>query len=225
MGFGHRVYKAGGVRAGILKPFAEGVGGGQCAVLRGNRRNDQRILAAEKNLYPNLDWPSARMYHARRAGGSAVHTHFRHGAGDGLVGAFHRTAREQPAHPPAFALCRVWRLAQGAAVGPAGVATGRAGSRRRPEIIGAAPCSTTLRSISFSISLGLGCARLHGWKAQIDHQPAPALKWEKPCSTVSEAGDGGVNVACSLDARVYRLPKHLVREEGVVTATRVLPAR
>ncbi len=65
MGFGHRVYKTGDVRAGILKGYAAAAG--QRAGL--TRWEDtaaifERIIAAEKNLYPNLDWPAGRLYNA-----------------------------------------------------------------------------------------------------------------------------------------------------------------
>jgi citrate synthase len=65
MGFGHRVYKAGDVRAGLLKPYArkaaEAAGVGHW-----EETADiiERILGEEKHLYPNLDWPSARLYYA-----------------------------------------------------------------------------------------------------------------------------------------------------------------
>jgi citrate synthase len=65
MGFGHRVYKAGDVRAGVLKEFAR-----KAAEAAGDRRWEEtaavieRVLAAEKNLHPNLDWPAGRLYHA-----------------------------------------------------------------------------------------------------------------------------------------------------------------
>jgi citrate synthase len=65
MGFGHRVYKAGDVRAGILKVYAR-----QAAGAAGHLRLEEtaevieRVLAAEKNLHPNLDWPAGRLYHA-----------------------------------------------------------------------------------------------------------------------------------------------------------------
>ncbi len=65
MGFGHRVYKAGDVRAGILKPFARKASDAAGALSFEETADIiERILAAEKNLYPNLDWPSARLYHA-----------------------------------------------------------------------------------------------------------------------------------------------------------------
>src|SRR5262249_59509871 len=65
MGFGHRVYKTGDVRAGILKKYAE-----QMAAATGQTKWEEtaaiieRVLATEKNLYPNLDWPAGRLYHA-----------------------------------------------------------------------------------------------------------------------------------------------------------------
>jgi citrate synthase len=65
MGFGHRVYKTGDVRAGILKSYAE-----QAAKATGNLKWEEtaavfeRILASEKNLHPNLDWPAGRLYHS-----------------------------------------------------------------------------------------------------------------------------------------------------------------
>jgi citrate synthase len=65
MGFGHRVYKAGDVRAGILKKYAE-----KMAAATGQTKWEQtaeiieRVLAEEKHLFPNLDWPAGRLYHA-----------------------------------------------------------------------------------------------------------------------------------------------------------------
>lgn len=65
MGFGHRVYKAGDVRAGILKTFAR-----KAAEAAGSLHWEEtaeiieRILGEEKNLFPNLDWPAGRLYHA-----------------------------------------------------------------------------------------------------------------------------------------------------------------
>jgi citrate synthase len=64
MGFGHRVYKDGDPRAGILKPL--------CAELAAETGGEnlerladivERIVGEEKHLPPNLDWPSARLYH------------------------------------------------------------------------------------------------------------------------------------------------------------------
>lgn len=65
MGFGHRVYKTGDVRAGILKTYARKV-----AEAAGSLQWEEtaeiieRIVGAEKNLFPNLDWPAGRLYHA-----------------------------------------------------------------------------------------------------------------------------------------------------------------
>jgi 2-methylcitrate synthase/citrate synthase II len=65
MGFGHRVYKTGDVRARVLKDYAR-----QAAQRAGLTKWEEtaeimeRILATEKNLHPNLDWPAGRLYHA-----------------------------------------------------------------------------------------------------------------------------------------------------------------
>ncbi|REJ66855.1 MAG: citrate synthase [Planctomycetota bacterium] len=64
MGFGHRVYKAGDPRAAFLKAY--------CAELAAEKPDDdleeiagviEEIVVGEKGLPPNLDWPSARLYH------------------------------------------------------------------------------------------------------------------------------------------------------------------
>lgn len=65
MGFGHRVYKHGDVRAGILKEYARTM-----AEATGQSRWEktaeiiEQVVEAEKNLLPNLDWPAGRLYHA-----------------------------------------------------------------------------------------------------------------------------------------------------------------
>jgi citrate synthase len=65
MGFGHRVYKHGDVRAGILKKYAR-----EAALAAGQSKWEktaeiiERVLENEKNLLPNLDWPAGRLYHA-----------------------------------------------------------------------------------------------------------------------------------------------------------------
>jgi 2-methylcitrate synthase/citrate synthase II len=65
MGFGHRVYKTGDVRAGILAEYAR-----RAAVTPELRKLEEtatvfeRILGTEKNLFPNLDWPAGRLYNA-----------------------------------------------------------------------------------------------------------------------------------------------------------------
>jgi citrate synthase len=65
MGFGHRVYKTGDVRAGILKAYAR-----KASAAAGLEKWEEtaeiieRILGEEKHLYPNLDWPAGRLYNA-----------------------------------------------------------------------------------------------------------------------------------------------------------------
>jgi 2-methylcitrate synthase/citrate synthase II len=64
MGFGHRVYKTGDPRAAYLKPLCQAL-----AAETGHEDMEQmadtieRIVVSEKKLPPNLDWPSARLYH------------------------------------------------------------------------------------------------------------------------------------------------------------------
>jgi citrate synthase len=64
MGFGHRVYKTGDPRAVFLKSLCQ-----QLATQTGHQDMEQmaevieRIVTTEKKLPPNLDWPSARLYH------------------------------------------------------------------------------------------------------------------------------------------------------------------
>lgn len=64
MGFGHRVYKDGDPRATILRDY--------CRQLAAQTHDDalervadtiERVVREEKKLPPNLDWPSARLYH------------------------------------------------------------------------------------------------------------------------------------------------------------------
>ncbi len=67
MGFGHRVYKAGDVRAGILKTYARKA----AAVAGATKWEDtadiiENVMATEKNMFPNLDWPAGRLYHAMK---------------------------------------------------------------------------------------------------------------------------------------------------------------
>jgi citrate synthase len=64
MGFGHRVYKAGDVRAGILKKYAQSAAGAAGKKWEETAEIFERILGTEKNLHPNLDWPAGRLYHA-----------------------------------------------------------------------------------------------------------------------------------------------------------------
>jgi citrate synthase len=64
MGFGHRVYKDGDPRAVYLKELCN-----QLATETGNEELEamadvmERVIWEEKKLPPNLDWPSARIYH------------------------------------------------------------------------------------------------------------------------------------------------------------------
>jgi citrate synthase len=65
MGFGHRVYKAGDVRAGILKTYARRTAEAAGSVVwEETAEAIERVMAAEKNMHPNLDWPAGRLYHA-----------------------------------------------------------------------------------------------------------------------------------------------------------------
>ncbi len=64
MGFGHRVYKEGDPRARFLKPLVV-----QLARETGHDEMEQtaetieRVLLTEKQLLPNVDWPTGRLYH------------------------------------------------------------------------------------------------------------------------------------------------------------------
>ncbi len=64
MGFGHRVYKTGDPRATYLKTWCT-----KLAAETGHQDMEamadtiEGIITKEKNLPPNLDWPSARLYH------------------------------------------------------------------------------------------------------------------------------------------------------------------
>jgi citrate synthase len=64
MGFGHRVYKTGDPRARYLKKLCT-----ELAAETGHEEMEamaeriEQIVTAEKGLPPNLDWPSARLYH------------------------------------------------------------------------------------------------------------------------------------------------------------------
>jgi citrate synthase len=65
MGFGHRVYKTGDVRARILKEYAR-----NAAQSAGETQWEEaaelveQVMEREKNMFPNLDWPAGRLYHA-----------------------------------------------------------------------------------------------------------------------------------------------------------------
>ena len=65
MGFGHRVYKAGDVRAGILKGYAAAAATTpELQAWEETADTIERVMAEKKGMYPNLDWPAGRLYHA-----------------------------------------------------------------------------------------------------------------------------------------------------------------
>jgi citrate synthase len=64
MGFGHRVYKTGDVRASILKKYVQSAAGTEGKKWDETAQIIEGILATEKQLYPNLDWPAGQLYHA-----------------------------------------------------------------------------------------------------------------------------------------------------------------
>ena len=65
MGFGHRVYKSGDVRAAILKEFAKArATTPELQEWETTAEIIEGIMAAQKGMYPNLDWPAGRLYHA-----------------------------------------------------------------------------------------------------------------------------------------------------------------
>jgi citrate synthase len=67
MGFGHRVYKTGDVRAGILKTYARAAASAAGDTSWEDTADTiERVMAAEKNMFPNLDWPAGRLYHAMK---------------------------------------------------------------------------------------------------------------------------------------------------------------
>jgi citrate synthase len=65
MGFGHRVYKTGDIRAKVLREYAR-----KAAERTGQMKWEEttevieRVMQTEKKLLPNLDWPAGRLYHA-----------------------------------------------------------------------------------------------------------------------------------------------------------------
>jgi citrate synthase len=66
MGFGHRVYKDGDVRAKLLGRLCSDMVKGDAAAeaLEALADRIESLMLAGKNLRPNLDWPAARVYHA-----------------------------------------------------------------------------------------------------------------------------------------------------------------
>jgi citrate synthase len=66
MGFGHRVYKDGDVRAKLLGRLCRDMVAGDAAAeaLEGLAARIESLMMHHKKLRPNLDWPAARVYHA-----------------------------------------------------------------------------------------------------------------------------------------------------------------
>jgi citrate synthase len=64
MGFGHRVYRQGDPRAKLLKPLCAELAAetGQTA-METTADTIETVVRNEKSLLPNVDWPSARLYH------------------------------------------------------------------------------------------------------------------------------------------------------------------
>jgi citrate synthase len=64
MGFGHRIYKDGDPRATILQGYCRKLAE-VCGQLPMEETADtiEAVVRAEKHLPPNLDWPTARLYH------------------------------------------------------------------------------------------------------------------------------------------------------------------
>ncbi|MDA7979792.1 MAG: citrate synthase [Pirellulales bacterium] len=65
MGFGHRVYKTGDPRAVYLKTLCAelAVGRSEFEDMEQIAETIEQAVTSEKGLPPNLDWPSARLYH------------------------------------------------------------------------------------------------------------------------------------------------------------------
>ena len=64
MGFGHRVYKQGDVRAKLLGAMCHDLARGTAAEsLEHLADRVQSLMLEHKGLKPNLDWPAARVYH------------------------------------------------------------------------------------------------------------------------------------------------------------------
>jgi len=65
MGFGHRVYKDGDVRAKLLGRMCRDlVRGTEGEAIEHLAERVERLMLEAKGLRPNLDWPAARVYHA-----------------------------------------------------------------------------------------------------------------------------------------------------------------
>ena len=69
MGFGHRVYKTGDIRANLLSDACHRLIHSDSLFephhkLEKLARQLEQLMLEKKGLYPNLDWPAARVYHA-----------------------------------------------------------------------------------------------------------------------------------------------------------------
>ena len=65
MGFGHRVYKTGDLRAKILKTYArKAAEAAKTTKWEETAEIIENVMVKEKNLLPNLDWPAGRLYYA-----------------------------------------------------------------------------------------------------------------------------------------------------------------
>ena len=108
MGFGHRVYKDGDVRAKLLGSDVPRDGPWHAEARRLEELADrvERIMLDSKRLKPNLDWPAARVYHALGPAGEGVHADLRGGPDERLDGPRDRADRRQPADPAALDLQR-----------------------------------------------------------------------------------------------------------------------
>ncbi len=63
MGFGHRVYRAGDPRAAVLKTVCRRLAAGSIARTWEETADAvEEAVRNQKGLYPNVDWPSARVY-------------------------------------------------------------------------------------------------------------------------------------------------------------------
>ena len=69
MGFGHRVYKTGDIRANLLSDACHRLIHSDSSFephrkLEKLARQLEQLMLEKKGLHPNLDWPAARVYHA-----------------------------------------------------------------------------------------------------------------------------------------------------------------
>ena len=107
MGFGHRVYKQADPRAAILKQYCQEMS----REVQEERWEDiaatiERAVVARKRLPPNVDWPSARLYHYLGLPVRLYTPIFAMGAGGWLGGSLHRANRPQSAHAASRPLYR-----------------------------------------------------------------------------------------------------------------------